>query len=109
MKVSYVFFISKFEGKEYYALRTHLGLVSDHAKELIEEKNFPEWLIKYPSMFPDAKKEYNPEEYLIDLNQTKRKSKKILHQKGMSLMFTQIRKLLMMTKKLILMNYMKMH
>ena len=62
-------FISKFEGKEYYALRTHLGLVSDHAKELIEEKNFPEWLIKYPSMFPDAKKEYNPAEYLIDLNE----------------------------------------
>ena len=61
-------FLTKFEGKEYYALRTHLGLVSDHAKELIEEKNFPEWLIKYPSMFPDAKKEYNPEEYLIDLN-----------------------------------------
>ena len=62
-------FISKFEGKEYYALRTHLGLVSDHAKELIEEKNFPEWLIKYPSMFPDAKKEYNPEEYLVNLNE----------------------------------------
>ena len=62
-------FISKFEGKEYYALRTHLGLVSDHAKQLIEEKNFPEWLIKYPSMFPDAKKEYNPEEYLINLNE----------------------------------------
>ena len=62
-------FISKFEGKEYYALRTHLGLVSDHAKELIEEKNFPEWLIKYPSMFPDAKKEYNPEEYLTNLNE----------------------------------------
>ena len=62
-------FLTKFEGKEYYALRTHLGLVSDHAKELIEEKNFPEWLIKYPSMFPDAKKEYNPEEYLIDLNE----------------------------------------
>ena len=61
-------FISKFEGKEYYALRTHLGLVSDYAKELIKEKNFPEWLIKYPSMFPDAKKEYNPEEYLINLN-----------------------------------------
>ena len=62
-------FISKFEGKEYYALRTHLGLVSDHAKELIKEKNFPEWLIKYPSMFPDAKKEYNPEEYLVNLNE----------------------------------------
>ena len=62
-------FLTNFEGKEYYALRTHLGLVSDHAKELIEEKNFPEWLIKYPSMFPDAKKEYNPEEYLINLNE----------------------------------------
>ena len=62
-------FLTKFEGKEYYALRTHLGLVSDHAKKLIEEKNFPEWLIKYPSMFPDAKKEYNPEEYLLNLNE----------------------------------------
>ena len=62
-------FLTKFEGKEYYALRTHLGLVSDHAKKLIEEKNFPEWLIKYPSMFPDAKKEYNPEEYLVNLNE----------------------------------------
>ncbi len=62
-------FITKFKGKEYYALRTHLGLVSDHAKELIKEKNFPEWLIKYPSMFPDAKKEYTPEEYLINLNE----------------------------------------
>jgi len=62
-------FLTQFEGKEYYALRTHLGLVSDHAKELIKEKNFPEWLIKYPSMFPDAKKEYNPEEYLINLNE----------------------------------------
>jgi len=61
-------FINNFEAKQYYALRTHLGLVSDHAKELIKENNFPEWLIKYPSMFPDAKKEYNPEEYLTNLN-----------------------------------------
>ena len=61
-------FISKYEGKEYYALRTHLGLVSEHAKKLIEEKNFPEWFIKYPSMFPDAKKEYDPQEYLINLD-----------------------------------------
>ncbi len=61
-------FISQYEGKEYYVLRTHLGLVSEHAKNLIEEKNFPEWLIKYPSMFPDAKKEYDPQEYLINLD-----------------------------------------
>ena len=56
-------FISNYEGKEYYALRTHLGLVSDHAKKLIKQKNLPEWLIKYPSMFPDAKKEYDPQEF----------------------------------------------
>ena len=61
-------FISNYEGKEYYALRTHLGLVSDHAKKLIKQKNLPEWLIKYPSMFPDAKKEYDPQEFLINLN-----------------------------------------
>ena len=62
-------FILKFEGNEYYALRTHLGLVSKHAKELIKNKNLPEWLIKYPSMFPDAKKDYDPVTYLEDLNE----------------------------------------
>ena len=62
-------FISNYEGKEYYVLRTHLGLVSDHAKKLIKQKNLPEWLIKYPSMFPDAKKEYDPQEFLTNLNE----------------------------------------
>ena len=62
-------FISNYEGKEYYALRTHLGLVSDHAKKLIKQKNLPEWLVKYPSMFPDAKKEYDPQEFLTNLNE----------------------------------------
>ena len=62
-------FILKFEGNEYYALRTHLGLVSKHAKELIKNKNLPEWLIKYPSMFPDAKKDYDPVTYLKGLNE----------------------------------------
>ena len=62
-------FILKFEGNEYYALRTHLGLVSKHAKELIKNKSLPEWLIKYPSMFPKAKKDYDPTKYLEDLNE----------------------------------------
>ena len=62
-------FISQYEGKEYYALRTHLGLVPEHTKKLIKEKNLPEWLIKYPSMFPDAKKEYDPQEYLFNLDE----------------------------------------
>jgi alpha-1,4-digalacturonate transport system permease protein len=62
-------FISQYEGKEYYALRTHLGLVPEHTKKLIKKKNLPEWLIKYPSMFPDAKKEYDPQEYLVNLDE----------------------------------------
>ena len=62
-------FISQYEGKEYYALRTHLGLVPEHTKKLIKEKNLPEWLIKYPSMFPDAKKDYDPQEYLVNLDE----------------------------------------
>ena len=62
-------FISNYEGKEYYALRTHLGLVSDHAKKLIKQKNLPEWLIKYPSMFPDAKKEHDPQEILTNIKE----------------------------------------
>ena len=43
--------------------------MSKHAKELIKNKNLPEWLIKYPSMFPDAKKDYDPVTYLKDLNE----------------------------------------
>ena len=39
-------FISQYEGKEYYALRTHLGLVSEHAKNLINEKNFQNNFLK---------------------------------------------------------------
>ena len=47
-------FLTKFEGKEYYALRTHLGLVSDHAKELIEEKNSLDSVFKYIKKLANA-------------------------------------------------------
>ena len=61
-------YISKYSGKEYYALRTHFGLVPGQSKELIINNNLPEWLIKYPSMFPSAKKEYDPESIISSLN-----------------------------------------
>ena len=61
-------YISKYSGKEYYALRTHFGLVPRQSKELIINNNLPEWLIKYPSMFPSAKKEYAPESIISTLN-----------------------------------------
>ncbi|HJL58654.1 MAG: carbohydrate ABC transporter permease [Pelagibacteraceae bacterium] len=61
-------FLKKYNGKEYYVLRTHFGLVSNYAKELILNKKLPDWLIRYPSMFPDAKKEYEPTIFFKDLN-----------------------------------------
>ena len=61
-------YISQYSGKEYYALRTHFGLVPRQSKELIINNNLPEWLIKYPSMFPSAKKEYDPESIISALN-----------------------------------------
>ena len=54
-------YIKNFSGNEYYALRSNFGLVSVMAKDLILSQNLPEWLIKYPSMFPSAKKEYDPQ------------------------------------------------
>ncbi len=54
-------YIKSFSGNEYYALRSHFGLVSVFAKDLIADKDLPEWLIKYPSMFPSAKKDYDPQ------------------------------------------------
>ena len=54
-------YIKNFSGNEYYALRSQFGLVSVMAKDLIVSQSLPEWLIKYPSMFPSAKKEYDPQ------------------------------------------------
>jgi len=58
----------KFNGNEFYALRSHFGLVSGLAKKYITENNLPDWLLKYPSMFPNSKKEHNPELILETLN-----------------------------------------
>ncbi len=38
-------FISQYGDKEFYALRSHFGLVSGQSKELIINKNLPEWLV----------------------------------------------------------------
>ena len=63
-----VSYIKNFTGNEYYALRSHFGLVSVFAKGLIADQNLPEWLIKYPSMFPSAKKDYDPQSIVDTLN-----------------------------------------
>ena len=35
---------------------------------MIADQNLPEWLIKYPSMFPSAKKDYDPQSIVDTLN-----------------------------------------
>ena len=62
-------YINNFSGNEYYALRSHFGLVSVMAKDLIANQNLPDWLIKYPSMFPSAKKDYDPQSIVDNLDQ----------------------------------------
>ena len=44
-------YIKNFSGNEYYALRSHFGLVSVLAKELIVDQDLPDWLIKYRVCF----------------------------------------------------------
>ena len=61
-------FLEKFNGNEFYALRSHFGLISGLAKKYITENNLPDWLLKYPSMFPNSKKEHNPELILETLS-----------------------------------------
>ena len=61
-------FLEKFNGNELYALRSHFGLIPGLAKKYIAENNLPDWLLKYPSMFPNSKKKYNPELILETLN-----------------------------------------
>jgi len=43
-------FLTGLTGRELYVLRSHLGLVPAYARELIEEKSLPDWLIRYSSM-----------------------------------------------------------
>ena len=65
--------ISEYSGNEYYVLRSHFGLVAPSARQLIEKYNMPEWLIRYPSMFPNAKKEYKPKIYLNNLDEEEKR------------------------------------
>ena len=48
-------FIEKFKGEEFYALRTHLGISNELSAKLIKNKNYPECVLKYPTLF-EAKK-----------------------------------------------------
>lgn len=50
-------FVDGLEGDMFYALRSHLGMVPVQARELINAKALPNWLIRYSSMAPAGRAE----------------------------------------------------
>lgn len=61
-------FLSGFEGRDLYALRSHLGQVPSLVRDLIEAKNLPEWIVRYPSMSGSARGEYDLDGVLTTLD-----------------------------------------
>ena len=54
-------FVEGLTGNAYYVLRSHLGMVPPDARELIENKSLPNWLIRYSSMAPAGRAELDLE------------------------------------------------
>ena len=61
-------FLSGLTGRELYVLRSHLGLVPKYARELIEEKSLPAWLVRYSSMLQRARDELDLDAVLAQLD-----------------------------------------
>jgi alpha-1,4-digalacturonate transport system permease protein len=53
--------LSQYSGDAFYALRSILGQVSIEARQLIEEKNLPDWMIRYQTMPQSARAEFDVE------------------------------------------------
>ncbi len=50
-------FLAQYEGRDLYALRSHLNQVPQLVRSLIAAQDLPEWLLRYPSMSASAKVE----------------------------------------------------
>lgn len=61
-------FLDQYEGATLYALRSHLDQVPLLARQLIVEKNLPEWLTRYPALTAEAKSAFNVDAVLASLD-----------------------------------------
>ena len=61
-------FLEQYDGREYYALRSHLGLVSIQARQLITDLGLPEWLTRYSSMAAGARGNFDIDSVLNELD-----------------------------------------
>jgi len=48
-------FLASLDGREFYAMRSHLGQVPTQTRALIAAKGLPDWLLRYPSMSATAR------------------------------------------------------
>jgi len=51
--------LSAREGRELYALRSHLGQVPAQARALVAEKGLPDWVLRYPALSSTAKQAFD--------------------------------------------------
>ncbi|MCG8474485.1 MAG: carbohydrate ABC transporter permease, partial [Cytophagales bacterium] len=56
-----------------YALRSHLGLVPELARETIERRGMPDWLLRYPALSSGAKAAHDLEAALAALTEDERR------------------------------------
>jgi len=61
-------FVNSFSGKEFYVLRSHLGLVTIQARQMIGEMGLPQWLIRYSSMAASARSELDIDGVMAQLD-----------------------------------------
>ena len=66
-------FLANFEGRELYALRSHLRMVSELVREMVEAQSLPEWLLRYPSMAQASKADFDVDAVLALLNDEDRR------------------------------------
>jgi len=66
-------FLEGIEGREYYVLRSHLGLVPQYARQMIDDKLLPDWLVRYASMLPAAREALDLDGVLASLDTQERR------------------------------------
>lgn len=60
-------FLAGLNGREFYALRSHLGQVPPQTRALIDARGLPEWLLRYPSMPAATRADLDLNAVLADL------------------------------------------
>ncbi len=61
-------YLATLEGREFYAMRSHLGQVPPLVRALIADRGLPGWLLRYPTMSASAREDVDLEAVLAQLN-----------------------------------------